>query len=226
MSSVIEICNMALGNVRAKSINSLDESSIEAQTCKLRYDTARRFVLRDTNWQFAKKTAVLQLLTIEPLQWVFSYQYPGDCLNIKMVTGDFAFKDSTAEGLANRWRYVDEYIQPEFAVPYEILNVDDSKTIATDQTEAYVIYTKDVSNPTLFDDIFSTALSEYLSTLIAIPLVGADLGIKMIEVNAAKYKQSIDAAISANQNEQKAGTKRLPRQIAVRRGRGYGGRNV
>lgn len=226
MSSVIEICNMALANVRGKSINSLDETSVEAQQCKLRYDTARQFVLRDTDWQFAKKTAVLQLRSEEPLQWVYAYQYPSECLKIKMVTGDFAFKDSTAEGLANRWRYVDEYIQPEFAVPYEILNDGDNKIIATDQTEAYAIYIKDVTVPTLFDSMFVTALSEYLSTLIAIPIVGADLGIKMVEINAAKYQRSIEAAVSANMNEQKAPQRRLPRQMSVRRGRGYGGRNV
>ena len=41
MASEVEICNLALSNIRAGSINSLTEGSLQAQICKLKYPILR-----------------------------------------------------------------------------------------------------------------------------------------------------------------------------------------
>ena len=41
MTSVVDICNLALSNIRAGSINNIDEVSLQAQQCKLKYPFMR-----------------------------------------------------------------------------------------------------------------------------------------------------------------------------------------
>ena len=41
MASEIDICNLALGHIRAGTINSLDEGSVQAKQCKLKYPIMR-----------------------------------------------------------------------------------------------------------------------------------------------------------------------------------------
>jgi len=215
MSNVIEVCNRALASVRGKSINSLTEGSVEAQQCKLHFDTARQFVLRDNDWQFARKVAPLQLRSETPLHWVFTYQYPGDCLNLKIVTGDFAFKSQQDDQLANRGRFIAEFIEPELSVPFEIQHGGDGRIIVTDQNEAYAIYTADV-DVALFDPLLVTALSHYLAMLIAVPVMGGDIGRAMRQDASVMYAQSISAAISASMNESRRPKRKLPALVTAR----------
>jgi len=216
MSSKVEICNMALAAIRGKSINSLTEPSREAQQCNLHYDIARRFVLRDSPWQFAKKVVALQLRTEEPLHWIYAYQYPGDCLNLRTVTGDYAFKTPVDTFDRPRVHYND-YIEPELSQPYEIHNDGDNKIIVTDVPEAYAIYTKNVELTTLFDAQFITAFSFYLGSLIAVPISGVEIGSKMRSDSLSMYTSTMSAAVSAEMNEQRQPARREPALVRARR---------
>jgi len=69
MSSTIEICNLALSQIRTGSINSLDEASVQAQQCKLFFTAALNQLLNDTTWPFAHGIAALNLLTTEVFNW-------------------------------------------------------------------------------------------------------------------------------------------------------------
>lgn len=218
MWSVVEICNIALAGIRGKSINALTEASLEAQQCKLHYDLARKFVLKDTDWQFARKIVPLALSSIEPLHWVYAYAYPGDCLHIRHVTGDFAFKNQIDTEFANRLRYIDQYIEPELSVPYEIQNDGaDNKIIACDQADAYVIYTRNVTNTTLFDSQMVTALAQYLGSMIAIPIMGGDIGRAMRKEALELYARTLSSAIASNMNEQRQPKRREPSLVTMRK---------
>ena len=217
MSSKVEICNIALASVRAKSINSLDEASVEAQQCKLHYDIARQFVLRDTPWQFAKKVAALALLSVEPLHWVYGYAYPIDCLKFRMVTGDYAFKQQQDVDDVSRWRFVEERYEPELSVPFEIQNISGDRVITTDETEAYGIYTMDIDNEAMFDPHMVMALAYYLGSLIAIPLTGADIGRGMRKEALSLYTSTISAAIANELNEARPPKRREAALVRVRR---------
>ena len=216
MASEVEICKVALSHIRAKSINSLTEASREAQECKLHYPIARDFVLRDNWWNFAKKVAPLALLVDEPKLWAYAYQYPSDCLNMRMVTVDNIFKDQTTDGLANRFRFQDFIPQPERGLPYEILTLNGVKIIGNDFQDAFGYYTAKVTDPNLFDVQFTDALSFLLASRLAIPLVGGDFGRKMREDMLALYNQAMSAAIVSNNNEQK---RNQPRQSRFVEGR-------
>jgi len=217
MSSQIEICNLALSSVRAKSINSITEASVEAQQCKLHYDIARQFVLRDTPWQFAKVVTALELLTTEPLHWVYAYAYPNDCLAFRSVTGDYAFKQQTDTDDVSRWRFVEEQYEPELSVPFEIQHSSGNRIIATDETEAYGIYTKDIIDESMFDPQMVMALGYYLGSLIAIPLTGADIGRAMRKEALQLYSSTINVAIANELNESRPPKRREPALVRVRR---------
>ena len=82
MASDVEICNIALSNIRAGSINSLDENSLQAQQCKLKYALLRDRMLTEVPWTFNRKIRALSVLTTEIFNWAYAYQYPTDCLKI------------------------------------------------------------------------------------------------------------------------------------------------
>jgi len=218
MWSVVEICNIALAGIRGKSINSLTEPSLAAQQCKLHYDLARKFVLQDTDWQFARKTLPLALTTVEPLQWVFGYAYPTDCLQIRHVTGDWAFKGSVDTDFANRQRYIDEFIEPELDIPYEVFNDgSNNKIIGCDQNEAYIIYTANIIDSTLFNGQLVTALAHYLGSMIAIPIMGGDIGLKMQQKELQLYSATLSAAVASNMNEQRQPNRKEPGLVTMRK---------
>ncbi len=82
MSSVIDICNLALVDLGASTIASLSENSTEARACYSYYDITRKTTLRDHPWSFATKFKSLSLLSGEDDKpgWDYIYLYPTDCL--------------------------------------------------------------------------------------------------------------------------------------------------
>lgn len=217
MTSIVGICNLALSNIRAKSINALTESSIEAQQCNLKYAQARDFLLRDTPWQFATKTVALALRTDEPLGWVYGYQYPSDALKVQYVTGDFAFKNQSAEGVGFRDRHDVWFIEPEKTVAYEInLMSDNNRAILTDQKEAYAVYTARVTDPNLYDPQFIEALSWYLSAQLAVPIMGGEVGRAMRSDALNMYNMTLQAAVANDVNEQKRPARKQVPQVEAR----------
>ncbi len=216
MASVIDICNIALSHIRARSINSMVESSTESQQCALHYEAARDTVLRAVAWQFNKKTAAGVLRVETPLQWTYAYQYPADCLKVRQVVGDYFFKDQTAEGLRNRFAYMSDRVAVHPEVPFAIENLGGVKVITTDQPEAYLIYSLKITDPTLFDVLFVDALAWYLSSKLAIPVIGGDFGRKMRDDALQMYQSMLSSAIATEQNEQQRPARRPARLVDVR----------
>jgi hypothetical protein len=218
MASYVEICNIALSHIRGKSINALNESSIEAQQCSLHYLRLRDIVLRGVNWQFAKRTVVAQLLSDSPLEWTYAYNYPNDCLKIRKVTGDF-YGDDTVNGVASRARISQIQRQledPPFALENMSISGTDTKVIGTDLPEARLIYTRKVTDPNLFDSDFEDAYAWLIAATIAIPVMGGDFGRKMREDALGMYRQMIIEAIATNGNERKRGPRHTPSLVQAR----------
>ena len=86
MASVVEICNLALSNIRAGSINNINEKTVAAENCKLKYNVLRDQLLRDAPWKFAHVVEPLALLTVTLPGWTYAYQHPSDCVGINHLT--------------------------------------------------------------------------------------------------------------------------------------------
>jgi len=169
MASVVQICNLALSNLGASAISSLNDSSKGARECSLRYETVRDSVLADHDWGFARKRLSLAQLTTTYSGWDYAYQLPIDCLVAREIY------DGT--GSASGYSYnsdLDAYVQAG-KVEFEIATNSDLsiRMLLTDKEDAELKYTAKVSDPNVFTPIFIEALSLKLASDLAQPLKGS-----------------------------------------------------
>jgi hypothetical protein len=152
----VGICKMALGHIRAATIEAFEEASPQAGWCRTYYDIARQVALSGFNWGFARRRRSLVLHTEEaPEGWLYRYQYPSDCLKARYIE------------LPNR--------NPRSPAPFEI-ELDaagDSKTILTDVESAILIYTVDVTNTARFTAEFVNCFSWLMGSYLAMPVAGS-----------------------------------------------------
>lgn len=204
MASVVEICNIALSNIRAGSINSLDESSVQAQNCKLKYSILRDRCLREIPWQFNHKIRALAPVTTEIFNWSYAYSYPVDCLKIHRLVGSFEELPAGSAGVVSR--YLDSRVIPlkdvRRQIPYEVFNFDNSKIIGSDQPDLRIDFAAKVEDPNLFSDDFIMALGHLLASEIAIPIAGGEIGRALRNDSLQLYRQYIASAIANDMNDQ------------------------
>jgi hypothetical protein len=202
MTSQVEICNLALGNIRAGSINNLDEKSVQAQQCKLRYPILLNQLLRDGPFQFAHGVKPLALLdSTELFRWAYAYQYPADCLKVNRLMLNWESINnitSVSQAALGDMRQSIERQQ----VPYEILNVDGNQVIGSNNADLYIDYQVDVTDPNLFDSLFVQTFSWLLSAELAIPLIGAETGRQLRSDSMTVYQGMYNTALASTMNEQ------------------------
>ena len=156
MATKTSICNMALTHISAKNqvSNITTDTSTEAKTCRVFYDDALKYVLADIDWGFATgRKTLAELSETAPDDWDYVYTYPNNCLKAREI-----FDGNRRAGTVK--------------IPFEVgLNSDNTvKVIYTDQSQAQLRYTANISDPNLFPPGFVMALSRYLAYLIAMPL--------------------------------------------------------
>ena len=204
MSSEVEICNLALSNIRAGSINSFTESSLQAQLCKLKYSILRDRCLRELTWQFNHKIRALAPVTTDIFNWAYAYSYPVDCLKIHRLVGSFEALPAGSSDVASR--LLDSRVinlkDVRRQIPYEVFNFDDSKIIGSDQPDLRIDFAGKVTDPNLFSDDFIMALSHLLASELAVPIVGAELGRALRNDSLQLYRQYIASAMSSDMNDQ------------------------
>lgn len=180
MSSIIEICNQALGNLGSKAaIQSLTEASTEAQECRRWYDVSRRSTLERHDWGFARKRSTLALHTNDPPDtWAYRYQWPATCLAA---------------------RYIPDPGDDDMKVPFRQENAaDGSRSILTNLEQATLVFTFDATDPNLFTQTYIDALSFLMAFRMAPKLTSAKgLQKQMADAYEAFFK--ISAGSNANQ---------------------------
>lgn len=211
-STPVDICNLALGRVRGGSIDELTENSPSALECNRLYADRRDTLLTLYSWRFAKTTKALSLKVDEPDEWLYMFDYPNDCLRVHYIIPPESGKNIvTGTGIAT------PKIDYE-PIPFEVAAGDDgSRRILTDYEDAYISYTKKVTDVSLFDPLFTEALAWFLAIDLAIPL-GGDSGKKYRDDAKKAFQESIDQAVSHTENESEDGRQRLPRSIQARHG--------
>ncbi len=192
-----------MSGIRAGSINSLTEASLQAQVCNQWYSVLRDQLLRDSEWQFAHKIKALAVLTDELFNWAYVYQYPSDCLNINRVMLNIEEVNPGTSDTVSRYAREDlPRINLRSQVEYQIYNIDGNRVIASNDADLRIDYRAMVEDPNLFDTIFTIALSHLLSSYLAIPLVGTEQGMALQGRQLQLYQATIDAAGAADGNEQ------------------------
>lgn len=206
MASEVEICKMALSHIRAGSINSLTESSVQAQQCKLFYPLVRDQMLRDLAPHFAKRVRALAERSGDDIfNWAYSYQYPSDCLKVLKLRPNYEEVQQGEPTIYSRYRDLN-YPIPDLdsAVNYEIQNIDDNRVIVTNEQQVRADIIIRVEDPNLFDIQHIFALSYLLASELSIPLVGVEKGRALRGDNLQIYNQYVDTASVEQLNESHA----------------------
>lgn len=189
MTTDIDICNMALSEIGTQStIASFAEQSNEAIQCALWYDTMRKRLLRAAQWGFARTQVTLTQVAdaipdnTAPFPYLFSYAYPDDALKIRYILQtpittngapppDLVVSPATwyTPSRANR-----------FIIANQTIGMATVKVILTNvgwvnidpNTGAIGVYTQDVIDVGLMDEMFIGALASALAYKLCIPLSG------------------------------------------------------
>lgn len=185
-TSVIQLCNQALSEIGTRSnISALDDGSVEGTQCAIWYNTLRRRLLRTAPWGFARgQLALTQLGDLIPDQtapypWLWKYAYPSDCIKMRYVlpppvpaqTGNTSNPATGAPFYGNLW------CGPSRAYRYLPANDLDAEgaqrtVLLSNVAGALGVYTRDVIDPSLFDDLFQGALASALAYKLVISLSG------------------------------------------------------
>lgn len=201
MASEVEICNLALSNIRAGSINSLDESNLQAQICKLKYALIRDRCLR-SSWQFNKAISPLATIDVDIYNWAYAYRYPVNCLKINRIIPEY---EEVTWGSDIVSRLVDTQILPitdhRRQVSYEVFNFSNVKVIGCNETTLHIDYAIRIEDPNLFSDDFILAFSHLLGSEIAVPIVGAEKGRLLRADEIQLYEEYIDDATASDTND-------------------------
>jgi len=143
-TSDVGICNLALAHLGETSITGLTEGSAASNACNSMYDFIRRATLRKGTWNFATRTAALSLLDETAVDYTYVYSVPTKYLRAIGLHPVDSKKFFTMRG----------------------------RKIYTNEAEAILEYIEDVTDPNLFDDVFTLALSFRLASALAIQITG------------------------------------------------------
>lgn len=179
--SKLDICNMALAILGQVDLSSLTEENQRAQLCRQYYDIVRQQLLRAHDWSFAKATDKLLLIRKDDnkgKEW-FVYNKPAGGLFIVKVFNN------------NRLQ------KPgEFYLEYD--SVKKNEVIRTDVEDAYVEYTKDIEDTSIYDSQFIEAFSAALAAKIAMSLTGSTA---LYQMAVQTYQYALDNARYTNKVE-------------------------
>jgi hypothetical protein len=153
MASFVDIANAALSHLGADAVVaqlSPPDGSVEAGHCARFLPIARQTALASHAWGFARKRVVLALLTNDSEQWGYKYQLPSDCLRPRKILA------------------ADELDAPERnGAPFE----READALYTDEADAVLIYTRDITDPTKFTADFVSGLGMLLAGYLAGPII-------------------------------------------------------
>lgn len=202
MSSIVEICNLALSRLGTRaSIASIDEASVEARLCKAAYVNCRDTLLRDFDWGFARRIETLALRAeAPPAGWSYVYSLPNRCARFRSLwlgpqavsrPADWALGNITDSG------------------------GNDAVAVFANTEAAAGLYTRVVDNVDLFSASFVQALSWRLAEMIALPITNKD-AIAQVVARGAQVK--VAEAIVSEANEGVSATDRAVPDFLQARG--------
>ena len=233
--SEITIWNEALSAMGARArVSSPTENSPQARECALRYSSVRDTLLRSAPWDFAERTISAGLLKAAPgteentesagpwstnwppPPWLYMYLYPADCVRMLRVKLQPYARQTTNVPIFS-YSPAENTPMQELAIPFKrSTDFADGKqrtVVLTNAQDALFVYTARVTNPALFDVLFTEALVNSLASELCIPLAGAP---GLANGLAQKANNTIMTARLADANEGLTVIEHVPDFLRVR----------
>lgn len=222
MTSATDVANLALLNIGTRStIESLTETSAEARVCNQYYNLTRRQLLRMAYWGFARAFINLALIksapgtpenpnpssaatwspAFPPQPWLFEYAYPDECLMARYVVPAVTQQVQTVPIFSSFNPSAWQILGPP--VKSIIINDKDGagnkfKAICTNQDQATLCFTEDITEPDLWDAMFHQALVDVLGARVTLGLTG-DKNLAKLLVEQANTTIMQARQVSANE---------------------------
>ena len=119
ITSIIDICNMALDYCNVRNITSMDEGTKQSQKCLMWYDTVRKSLLLNMNASFSIKRAILAEVANLKIAYGYdkAFALPADCLQVLnldspindryyQIEGNYLFCEQRFDSEAIKIRYI------------------------------------------------------------------------------------------------------------------------
>lgn len=140
----------ALGQAGLDAITNIDDVNERAFWCRVYWPPLRKALLRLAHWNFAEELSELALNFIPPqFGFTSSFALPSNLLKIREYNG------ATPDWRGDNWMYWSEY--------YRIVG----RNLFTNDTQVKITYTKDVTNPDLWDALFYQTAEGWLASKLA-----------------------------------------------------------
>ena len=192
MASEVDIANLALSRLGDDAtVSSLTppEGSAQAEHCATFYPIARDSLLEMHNWGFATQRAALAPVDVPyDAGFLYAYAAPADIIQVIAVLPPDAPDNYTAS-LGRIPGYVSygpnfcdgngAFVTRSYDIPQDFameVAADGTLIILTNQPDASARYVIRVSDTTKFSPLFVDALSWYLASMLAGPLIKGDVG--------------------------------------------------
>jgi len=181
----VDICNLALAHLGDTArLVTLDDDTRQAELCRQYYDLARDGLLEMHRWEWATRRITLETTTKEDTvtQWDYAYLLPDDWLDTISILPPNA-PDDYWEGTTR---------QP---VPYAIeLDSQGDRVLLSNEANASMRYTTRVVDTTKFSASFVKALSWYLASMLAGPLIKGEEGSRQAQIAENRMRAALGVA--------------------------------
>lgn len=218
--AVVGVVNKGLLFLGIDPISSLLEDSEPAQRAAQIYNSVLDATLRSHHWKFATYVTTLALLSNETTPgWEYLYTYPSTCLKLRRIF-DNTYCDPSLLGVGfvsytfdqNFTAFYDLYKDILYRYKIVISPTTFTKSIAAHITGAYAEYTYRVTDPGMWDQYFSDAMSWNLAAQLAHILTGSrQLGTQALQLFSSVVSEAkrIDAEEDRNHHNEMSSFQRV-----------------
>lgn len=210
MSSVVQICNMALSHIgseaRVLSISPPD-GSVEAGYCSTFYDAARTELLEPGTWRFSLTRVKLAQTNNLSTTWAYAYALPSTCMRPVRVLRAGAGLTVFNQDQASVFQPNDDDSAP-FTVEGDV--------VYTNEPEAVLVFVHDVTDTAKFTPSFKSTLSYLLASYLAGPIVKGVEGLRLGDAMRERAMALADIAAAASANASAVYNEPNPTILAAR----------
>lgn len=151
MTTVVDVCNMALAQLGKAEIASLDEHSAPAAWCRRAYDVARKDALARSDWVFARgAVGAVGVQTLDHPQFNYAYARPADFVKMRSFGAQGTLYSRSG------------------SQPYELAG----PVIYGIHPTAVIYYTRDIPDPDNWPMPFTEAVAFKMASLMAMQATG------------------------------------------------------
>jgi hypothetical protein len=201
---------MALSHIgseaRVSSISPPD-GSVEAGHCATFYDQARTEMLEPGNWAFALKRQLLAQVTNTSNAWAYAYTKPADCQRALRI-----LRPSVAVTVFTQDRIAYPHTDDRDSAPFDV----EGEVLYSNEPDAVLVYTRDVTDTTKFPASFVSALSYLLAAYVAGPIVKGNEGVRVGDAMRERAQALADLSATSSANASSADNVPQPTLLAVR----------